>query len=471
MQQWSNNKKNISGSSPSVTMKTVSFLLVVITLSIEARAETLEKTIPMTMNNLKGHKALFDEGYYVITSSRQALDYAYAQSVVNTRHVWSEILKTRADRNSNYDKNKIENIRISETKSKNIKNKIIEGGDRVLKNSETVTDQLETEAIASRKDAFESLTLGYIQFGKRTEKDVQELKEIKTSWFSELKNNYQNFGQIYDDVSQKEQTESKDFLKKAFFNANEEIQREYKASGERSNSLAALKDLSWGYLKGLYYGVFKPAGEEVASSAILTYNVSSKTVESMAKVFFYTSSIGYKIIAPSIESGYLGSLSLVQWASARTVSAGGRGIYLINQAAVVGSEPVYKSGQWMLSTVTETAENSVLTVYDYGKGVGQIALNQVKAGVVLGVNAITALPGQAVLVAANSVVFLAYDGPRLAIYAARGKINGIDADEIPVGVVVDLDQLHKQGLKLEKISDDPKDIENVIQESSRDLSR
>jgi len=447
------------------------FVIVCFSSCVEVRAQTLEKTIPITINNLKGHKALFDEGYYVITSSRKALDYAYAQSVVNTRQVWSEIFKIRDERNSNYDKNKIENIRNREIKSKNIKNEIVESGDRILKNTEAVTDQLNTKAIASRKEAFEALTLGYIQFGKRTEKDVRELKEIKASWFSDLKNDYQNFGQIYDEVSQKEQTESIGFIKKAFLNANEEIQREYKTSGERSNSLVALKDLSWGYLKGLYFGVFKPAGEGVASSAILTYNVISKTVESSAKVFFYTSSIGYKIIAPSIESGYLGSLSLVQWASARTVSVGGRGIYLINQAAVVGSEPVYKSGQWMLSTVTDTAENSVLTVFDYGQGVGQVALNQVKAGVVLGVNAITALPAQAVLVAANSVVFLTYDGPRLVVYAARGKIKGVNADEIPVGVVVDMGQLKKQGIKLEKISDEPKDIESVIHESSKDLIR
>lgn len=425
----------------------------------------------MTMNNLKGHKALFDEGYYVITSSRKALDYAYAQSVVNTKQVWSEILKTRAERNSSQEKNRIENVKIRETKSKNIKNKFIEGGDQVLKSSESVSEQLDTKAIASRKEAFEALTLGYIQFGKRTEKDVQELKQIKTSWFSELKNDFQNFGEVYEDVSSKEHTESKGFLKDAFYSANEEIQREYKTSGERSNSLTALTDLSWGYLKGLYYGVFKPSGEGVASSVIFTYSVISKTVESTAKVFFYSSAIGYKIIAPSIQSGYLGAVSLVQWAAARTVAIGGPGIYLINQVVVVGSEPIYKSGHWMLSTVAETAENSVLTVYDYGQGAGQVALNQVKAGVVLGVNAITALPAQAVLAAANSVVFLAYDGPRLAIYAARGKINGIGTDEIPVGVVVDLDLLQKQGIKLEKISDDSKDIENVIQESSKDLSR
>jgi len=450
-------------------MKAVFFLLSILTFCINAHSADLEKTIPVTMNNIKGHKALFDEGYYVITSSRKALDYAYSQSIVNSKQVWFQISKMRDERNRKNDTSKIENAKNRQTNSKKIKSNFTEVGIEVLKSTQTVTDALDARAIESRKEALEALILGYIQFGKRTEKDVQELKDIKNSWFSALKNDFQNFGQIYDEVSRKEHVESKSFFERAFLNAQVEMQREYQKSGERTNSLMALLDLSWGYTKALYYGVFKPTGEGAVSASILAYNVISETAASTAKVFFYSSSVGYKIIAPTVESGFLGSLSLIQWASARAISGAGRGIYLINQVAVVGSEPVYKGGQWMLSTVADTAQSSVLTLYDYGQGVGQVALNQVKAGVVLGANAITALPAQTVLLAANSVVFLAYDGPRLAIYAARGKINGLNADEIPVGMVVDVDRMQKQGIQLEKISDNPKDIENIIRESSKDL--
>lgn len=450
-------------------MKSLLVVYIILTQTISTQAQMLEKAIPITMNNLKGHMALFDEGYYVITSSRQALDYAYSHGVVNSKQVWHEISKTRETRKIKKNVDQLESNKKTEVTSQNLKKSLADTGHQILQDTEAVTQHLDTKAIDSRKAAFEALTLGYLQFDKRTEEDIEELKKLKTSWFSGLKNDFRNFAQIYEEINEKEVAESKGFFEKNFLSAKEEIQKEYKNSGERSNSLIALLDLSWGYIKGLYYGVAKPTGEGALSVTKLTYNVISKTLDSTTKVFFYSSAIGYKIIAPSIESGYLGSLSLVQWASARGLAVGGRSLYLINQMAVVGSEPIYKGGKWMLSTVADTAESSVLTVFDYGQGMGQIAFNNVKAGMVLGINAITALPAQAILAAANSVVFLAYDGPRLAIYTARGDFNSINLNEIPIGVVLDVEQLQKQNIKIEKISEDPTDIQNVIRESSKDL--
>lgn len=446
------------------------FLILIFLLQINnAHAQTLEKTIPITMNNLKGHKALFDEGYYVITSSRQALDYAYSQGVLNSKQVWQEISKLREARKIKKKIDQNESTQKTELISQNLKKNLADTGQQILQDTEEVAQYLDIKAIESRKTAFEALTLGYLQFSQRTEQDIEEIKKLKTSWFSGLKNDFRNFGQIYEELNEKEEVESKGFFEKNFLSAKEEIQKEYKKSGERSNSLSALLDLSWGYIKGLYYGVVKPTGEGALSVTKLTYNVISKTLASTTKIFFYSSAIGYKIIAPSVEAGYLGSLSLVQWASARGLAIGGRSLYLINQIAVVGSEPVYKGGKWMLSTVADTAESSVLTIFDYGEGIGQIAYNNVKAGMVLGINAITALPAQTILAAANSVVFLAYDGPRLAIYAARGDFNSMNLNEIPIGIVLDMEKLQKQNIKIEKISEDSTDIQNVIRESSKDL--
>ena len=39
-------------------------------------SSTLDDMLPLTAANLRGHKMLYDEGWFIVTSSRQALTYA-----------------------------------------------------------------------------------------------------------------------------------------------------------------------------------------------------------------------------------------------------------------------------------------------------------------------------------------------------------------------------------------------------------
>src|SRR5262249_36759110 len=48
----------------------------------QKRGETLEDVIPLTAANIRGHQMLYNEGWFVISSSRNALQYAKAKSVV-----------------------------------------------------------------------------------------------------------------------------------------------------------------------------------------------------------------------------------------------------------------------------------------------------------------------------------------------------------------------------------------------------
>src|SRR4029077_18724798 len=98
---------------------------------------------------------------------------------------------------------------------------------------------------------------------------------------------------------------------------------------------------------------------------------------------------------------------------------------------------------------------------------------------VLGYNALTALPTQTVLGAANGVVFLAWDGPRLIIATARGEVRwrdpggaqgSVPVQSLPVGTVVDLDALRKEpGVSVEVLGEDPQVVEKVLENLPRDL--
>ena len=47
--------------------------------------KSVADVIPLTMANMRGHEALYDEGWFVITSSKQALNYAKEKSVISSR--------------------------------------------------------------------------------------------------------------------------------------------------------------------------------------------------------------------------------------------------------------------------------------------------------------------------------------------------------------------------------------------------
>ena len=62
------------------------------------QSQTLEDVIPLTSANLRGHRMLYDEGWYVITSSRKSLEYAKEKSVSSSRVAMQEASRRMAER-------------------------------------------------------------------------------------------------------------------------------------------------------------------------------------------------------------------------------------------------------------------------------------------------------------------------------------------------------------------------------------
>jgi hypothetical protein len=73
--------------------------------------------------------------------------------------------------------------------------------------------------------------------------------------------------------------------------------------------------------------------------------------------------------------------------------------------------------------------------YDAVKGATKVVINQSASGIVLGYNALTALPVHALMGVEDAAVFLAWDGPRLVVAMARGRVKlsgGSTAGEAPI---------------------------------------
>jgi hypothetical protein len=127
-----------------------------------------------------------------------------------------------------------------------------------------------------------------------------------------------------------------------------------------------------------------------------------------------------------------------------------------------------------VSTAADTGKYVAFVSYDAITGISRVTINQASSGVVLGYNALTALPAHLFMGTVDSVVFLAYDGPRLVVAYAKGDIKSDNnqstrIDSLPVGSVIDLQLLAKEGIEVKTLSDDPAVINKVLEQLPNDL--
>jgi hypothetical protein len=111
--------------------------------------------------------------------------------------------------------------------------------------------------------------------------------------------------------------------------------------------------------------------------------------------------------------------------------------------------------------------------YDAAAGVTKVAIHQAASGVVLGYNALTAIPTHVLLGAGDAAIFLAWDGPRLVIASAKGEVGSKDEkaklSDLPVGTVVDLKKLRDAGVAVDLLTADENVIKEVLWKLQNDL--
>ena len=152
----------------------------------------------------------------------------------------------------------------------------------------------------------------------------------------------------------------------------------------------------------------------------------------------------------------------------------GTTVGVVNQAAFIGAAPIATVGSDITLSAVDAGKYVTFVSYDAVAGTSKVVINQASAAVVLGYNALTAIPAHAFMGVADSAVFLAYDGPRLVVAYAKGEITDADGvsigiDSLPVGSVVDLNALEAEGISVNVLSDDPAVIKKVLENLPGDL--
>ncbi|MEK6743613.1 MAG: hypothetical protein AABZ15_08385 [Nitrospirota bacterium] len=463
------------------------------TSTVPGGKQSVEDVIPLTMGNLRGHKMLYNEGWYVVSSSRKALDFAKKHSLARSRDALADAAASAAGRSKDYAVNIESDVKGA-----------VEGGKRVWDaGTELTGDILRTTHRAGKAElayssetfrrAGETFIQGNLSLGKRTAEDRKELAALPGNYFTDLKDDFSNIWELTSTANDKFAGKIEAGWDKAFDKATTEFKKEYDRSGESKNTLTALGPILYGYLKSIYHGIVAPSSKTIVKTgasavtyagaygvflpAASTAVVAGRTVQSVGLTFYYTGKSAVKIVSPTVESGLLAGMSVLSLSAVPVTYAAGGTLGAVNQVAFTAAGPVAGTAQGAATTGADTAIYVGLVAYDGIKGTTKVVINQASSGVVLGYNALTAIPTHLVEGVVDTAVFLAWDGPRLVIAAASGKLktgsDGADQPtlgDLPVGTAVDLKKLEQsQGIKAKVITTDPAVIRDVLEKLPADL--
>lgn len=444
--------------------------------------------IPLTEGNLRGHKLLYDEGWFVVSSTKKALEYAKVNSIEASSGNMRRIAKAVISRSKDLGGEVGEDVKDSYYLAENILN----NGTTLTAAGGLVTAELVgmefDYAERSFVDACEAFVQGHIHLARRTARDLHDLKSLPGNYFGDLRDDFSNIFELSSNANQAVSNKIALSWDRSFDEAATAFRDEYDQSGKRGNSLTALGDILTGYLKAFYSGVARPSAKALVEGSAKGSNslvflpgamvtmVAGRTIEATGLTLYYSARTGYHVISPTLETGLLSSLSLLSMASVPVTAAGGAGLCALNQVAFTAAAPVYGAGKALTDTAIDTGKYVALVGHDITTHSSHVMINHVKTGVVLGYNALTAIPVHLFLGVADTAVFLAYDGPRLVIAVARGEIKhpagkrAFSVGSLPTGAVVDLHKLEQEkGVNVEVVTDDPEIISNVIKNIPKDM--
>jgi hypothetical protein len=450
----------------------------------------VEDVIPLTAGNMRGHKMLYNEGWYVVTSSSKAFDYAREKSIISSKKALEKAAEQAAKHSVEYKEALKSDVQDSAKTGTDL---VVSGTRQTGRILEATHELVKGELVYAQdgfKKAVDSFVRGNLTLAKRTEEDRQELANMPGNYFKDIKSDFSNVYELAESARARFGGKIDPAWEDAFSKASREFQGEYEKSGKEQNTLTALGPVLYGYLKSFYYGLAAPASKTIVKTAATgtsyavflpvsaTAIVAGRTVQSVGLTVYYVGKTGVNIVSPTIEGGLLSGLSLLSLGSVPVTYAAGGALGAVNQVAFTTAGPVAGVAEGVGSTAAHTAGYVGFLTYDAAAGTTKVVINQAASGIVLGYNALTAVPAHALMGVVDGVVLLAYDGPRLLLAKAQGRVksgkDGAAAEtyslgDLPVGTVVDLKTLEQtEGVKVEVLSTDPAVIKDVLERISDD---
>ncbi len=423
----------------------------------------------ISSQNFAGQKYLFQKGWFVITSPTEAWNEALKNHdtsheaylrAIHQIQLDPETFKDRSKSAVKWQKELIQEAKKTESEFKKLGKDLRKTN--LLKANENF------------KLAWNSLVQGYISYGVLNSDDLQSIKEINTKFFKRVSDQASDFEEVLKPIRDELLTKSDISWKKHFQEGNWNFKEYYEKSGSRNNSLQGVWYILKGYVSWFSEAVVAPAlksgYQNTKALPYYTLDAFSKTfigsfnvIHSLGANLYYTTKLGYRLISPSLEAGYLSSLALIQAIHGGVSGTALQSAGLINKVSVKSVAPILSHTKLIIEEAASKSQDAVTVVVHGTRGVGEVFAEKTESAVILSYSALSQIPPQILLTAANSAIFLIYDGPRLIIAKVAGQVGDMNISDLPVGTVIDIEKGKTQGLKVETLSEDPLIIKKVLE--------
>jgi len=456
-----------------------------------SRKTSVEDIIPLTIGNIRGHKMLYNEGWFIVTSSSKAFDYAREKALVSSKQALDQVLHDASAQSGEYKESINSDVKASMKTGTKLVVSGTEQTGKILGETHDLAKSELTYAGGNFRKAMDAFVRGNLTIAARTEVERKELADLPGNYFKTLKGDFSNMYELTEPARKRFAEKIDPAWESAFQKAGRSFQAEYERSAEAPNSLMALGPILAGYLKSFYHGLVAPASKTIVRTTVAgttyavflpvaaTSIVAGRTVQSVGLTVYYVGKTGVKVVSPTVEGGLLSGLSLLSVGAVPVTYTLGGTWGAINQVAFTTVGPVAGTAEAVASTGYHSTAYVGFLAYDAVKGTTEVIINQAASGVVLGYNALTAIPTHVLLGVTDTAVFLAWDGPRLVIASARGRIKygkdpgggeSYSLGDLPVGTVVDLQKLKgTEGVSVDILSTDTAVIKEVLEKTPEDL--
>jgi hypothetical protein len=445
-------------------------------LSDNAEPKTFKQIAPLTANALTGRKNLHENGWFFIPSTKKTIQQVSEEGRMTSLSAKAMLLLSLKKRATDFPGKLGDRMNSISNLGKKYENSMQELSKDIYSGTITLIMFESISSIELMKKSKDNFVLGYLSLIPTAKKDSLEIFQNVKDWNSSLGDNYKSLDELYGDTSQKSGEKISSSWRSAYSKAILEFDNHYKKSGEQQNSLLAVWDIFQGYTFALKELALSPLGETSKASGEFVLNKTILTggyiatavgqgIVSTGMVIYTPFKLGYRILSPTLESGFLGAMGIASAASTAPTAVGGFSLGAFNQVTAITAVQSTRVVAKTSATVYETGSTAAGMIYDIGKGTSKTVLYGLKSGIILSYTALTAIPSHLILTVPDGTIFLAWDGPRLVIANVRGNYKGYD--DLPTGTIVDLEDAKKQG-KVDIITDDEELIKKVLDKEIQD---
>jgi hypothetical protein len=233
---------------------------------VEQEHKTIEQTIPITMANMRGHESLYNEGWFVIASSKEAIAYAKEHAIISAKDAFDTAVVEIANSGNSYAKELVKHQIEAAKSAQNLIKIGNKNSQQIFATTQEVVDKQVAYASDVSSRAWETFIKGNISLAKRSEDDLTALSLIPGEYFDSLKSDFSNIQDLSDSMIHEGREGISRVWEPAFEEAKTSFVASYEDSGEAQNSIDALFYIMGGYFKALYQGVLSPSVDSGAES-------------------------------------------------------------------------------------------------------------------------------------------------------------------------------------------------------------